>query len=105
MSGWAFLDLVEQNHGERLAADLLGQLAAFLVTDVPGRGAEQPGHGVLLHVLAHVQPDQRILVAEQELGQGLGQLGLADPGRAGEDERAPGSLRVLQPGPGAPDGL
>ena len=53
----------------------------------------------------HVELDQRVLVAEQELGERLGQLGLTDAGRAGEDERATGALRVLQPGTGAPDRL
>ena len=101
----SLLDLVEQHHGERLAAHLLGQLAALLVSDVPGRRTQQPGHRVLLRVLAHVQLDQRVLIAEQEVRERPGQLRLADPGRAGEDERAPGPLRVLQPGPGPPDGL
>ena len=49
--------------------------------------------------------DQRVLVAEEELRERLGQLGLTDAGRAGEDERATGTLGVLQPGAGAPDGL
>jgi hypothetical protein len=31
------LDLVEQHHGERLAAHLLGELAALFVADVAGR--------------------------------------------------------------------
>ena len=35
----------------------------------------------------------------------FGQLGLAHAGRAQEDERPAGPLRVLQAGPGAPDGL
>jgi hypothetical protein len=51
---------------------------------------------VLLHVLGHVEVDQRVLVAEQELGEGLRELGLADARRAEEDERAGGTLRVLQ---------
>ena len=42
------LDLVEQDDGERLAAHLLGELAALLVADVAGRGAEQPRDRVLL---------------------------------------------------------
>ena len=42
------LDLVEEHHGERLAAHLLGELAALLVADVAGRRAEQPRDGVLL---------------------------------------------------------
>ena len=99
------LDLVEQHDAERLAAHLLGELAALVVADVAGRGTDEPRHGVPVVELGHVELDQRVLVAEQELGQRLGQLGLTDAGRAGEDERAAGTLRVLQAGPGAPDGL
>ena len=58
---------------------------------------------MLLAVLAHVELDQRVLVAEQELRERLGQPGLTDAGRAGEDERAAGTLRVLQAGTGTPD--
>ena len=60
---------------------------------------------MLLGVLAHVERDQRVLVAEQELRERLGQLGLTDAGRAGEDERATGTLRVLEPGTRTPDRL
>jgi hypothetical protein len=51
---------------------------------------------VLLGVLAHIQLDHRVLVAEQELRQRLGQFGLTDTGRTGEDERAAGPLGILQ---------
>ena len=71
--GMGLLDFVQQHHGVRPAADLLGQLAAFLEADVARRGADQAADVVLLHVLAHVDLDQRVLVAEHELGQGLGQ--------------------------------
>src|SRR5690606_41888754 len=37
------LDLVEEDHRVGAAADLLGELAAFLVADVAGRGADQAG--------------------------------------------------------------
>ena len=99
------LDLVEQHHAERLAPHLLGQLAALVVADVAGRRTDEPRHGVAVVELGHVELDQRVVVAEQELGQRLGQLGLTDTGRAGEDERATGTLRVLEAGPGAPDRL
>ena len=46
--GVGLLDLVEEHDGERLAAHLLGELAALLVADVAGRRAEQPRDGVLL---------------------------------------------------------
>src|ERR671922_198128 len=61
------LDLVEQDDRVRLAAHGLGQLAALVVADVARGRADEPGHGVLLHVLRHVDLDHRVLVAEQEL--------------------------------------
>jgi hypothetical protein len=44
-----------------------------------------------------------VLVAEEQLGERLRELGLADPGRAEEDERAARALRVLQARTGAAD--
>ena len=79
----------------------LGELAAFLVADVAGRRADQPGDAVLFHVFRHVDADHRPLVVEEELGEGLGQLGLADAGGAEEDERADRPPRVLDPRAGA----
>jgi hypothetical protein len=72
------LDLVHEHDGVRLPAHGLGQLAALVVADVARRRADEPRHGVLLHVLRHVHLDQRVLVAEQELGERARQLGLAD---------------------------
>ena len=97
------LDLVEQDDLVRPPADRLGQLAALVVADVAGRRADQPRHGELLHVLAHVDADHRVLVVEQELGERPGQLGLADAGRAEEQERADRAARVLEPGARAAD--
>jgi hypothetical protein len=73
------LDLVKQEHRVRLAAHGLGQLAALVVADVTRGRADQTGDRVLLHVLGHVDADHRLLVAEQELGERAGELGLADP--------------------------
>ena len=101
--GVSLLHLVEQDHGEGLAADLLGQLAALIVANVAGRRTEQTGDGVLLLVLGHIQGDERILIAEQELGKCLGKLGLTHTGRAGEDERTTGAARVLQTCAGTAD--
>ncbi len=99
------LDLVEQDHGVRPAADRLGELAALVVADVAGRRTDQPRHRVLLGVLAHVDADDRPLVVEQEVRERLGQLGLADAGRAEEQERAGRPVGVGDAGPGAPDGV
>ncbi len=51
---------------------------------------------MLLHVLGHVDPHHRVLVAEEELGERARELRLADAGGAEEDERAGRALRVLQ---------
>ena len=102
--GVRLLDLVEEHDRVRTAADLLGQEATLFVAHVAGRRAEQPRHRELLHVLRHVDANQGVLVTEQVLGQSAGKLGFSDTGRAEEDERADRPLRILEPGPGAPNG-
>ena len=92
------LDLVEQHDRVRPPADGLGELAGLVVADVSGRRADHPRHGVLLLVLRHVDPDHRVLVVEQELGERARQLGLADAGRAEKDEAAERPIRILQAG-------
>ncbi|MNH08007.1 hypothetical protein D3C79_674120 [compost metagenome] len=52
-----------------------------------------------LHVLRHVDADDRLLVTEHRLGQGLGQLGLADAGRAEEQEGGDRPVGLPQPRP------
>src|SRR5215475_6405547 len=84
----------------RPSSDRLGQLATLLVPDVAGRGAHQPGDRVLFAVLAHVDADHGPLVVEEELGERLGQLGLADARRPEEQERSGRPVRVGDPGPG-----
>ena len=99
------LDLVEQDDGVRAPADGLGELTGLVVADVSGRRADHPRHGVLLLVLRHVDADHRVLVVEQELGERARQLGLADAGRAEEDEAAERPVRILQSGARAADGV
>jgi hypothetical protein len=60
---------------------------------------------VLLHVLGHVDADERVLVVEEELGQGPGGLRLPDAGGAEEDERADGPVGVLEAAAGAANGV
>lgn len=54
---------------------------------------------MLLLELAHVEADHAVLVAEQQLGEGLGQLRLAHAGRAEEEEGTHGAVRVAHTGP------
>ena len=53
---------------------------------------------MLLHVLGHVDARHRLLRVEHELRQRAGQLGLADAGRAEEQERADRAIGIRQPG-------
>jgi hypothetical protein len=92
------LDLVEQDHLIGPAAHRLGQRAALLIADIARRRADQAGDRVLLHVLRHVDAHHRLVVVEQERGQRLGQLGLADARGAEEHERADRPVGVLQAG-------
>ena len=103
--GMGLLDLVEDDDRVRAAAQGFGQLTGIVVADVTGRRADQAAGGVALHELGHVELDERFLAAEHELGQRLGQLGLADAGRAQEHEGADRALRVLEPGARPAHGL
>jgi hypothetical protein len=102
--GMRLLDLVEQHHRVRVALHLLGELTAFFVPDVSRRRADQLRDRMLLHVLGHVEADQRIVAAEQEVGQRPRQLGLADAGRTQEDEAADRPVGILQSRARAADG-
>ena len=104
MSGCAFSISSSSTTRVRVALHLLGELAALFVPDVSGRRADQLADRVLLHVLGHVEADQRVVAAEQEIRQRARELGLADAGRPEEHEAADGTRRVLQPGARAADG-
>ena len=99
------LDFVEQHHRVRPAADRFGKLAAFLVADVARRRSDQAAGGELLHVLRHVDLDERLGVAEHELGEVAGEVSLAHPGRPEEQERTDRPARVLEVGAGTAEGL
>ena len=55
---------------------------------------------MLLHVFAHIDPDDVILIIKQPLGQGLGQLRLTHAGRSQEQEGADRLRGILDPGLG-----
>ena len=93
----SLLDFVEQHHGVRVLVDGVGQLAALVIADIAWRGADQAAHGMALHVLGHVEADH---LDAQSQGQLLGGFGLADAGRAAEQERADRLVRVAKTGAG-----
>ena len=88
------LDLVEEDHRIRTAANLLGKLPAFFVANVSGRRADQSRYCVPLHVLGHVNAHHRMFIVKQEFGQSPGQLGFADAGWTEENERSNRALEI-----------
>ncbi len=91
-------DLVEQDHLIGSAPNGFRQNAAFFIADIAGRRADQPAHGMLFHEFRHVDTNHGRVVLEEERGERLGQLRLADTSWAEEDERADRPVRVLKPG-------
>ena len=99
--GVRLLDFVEQQHRVGMLADRVDEQPALLEADVARRRANQPGDRVLLHVLAHVEADELVAEVQREL---LGELGLADAGRAGEEETAGRAVGLAEPGARSLDG-
>ena len=97
------LDLVEEDHRIRPVADGLGQLPGLLISDIARRGPDEAGDSEPLHVFGHVDPDQRLLIPEEELRQDLREVGLPHPCGAEEEEGGDRPLRVLHPSIGPPD--
>ena len=86
--GVCLLNLVQQDHGIGLPSYGLRQLSSPVVPDIPGRGAEEPRHGELLLILAHVDPDHHVPTIEQVLRECPGQFGLPHS-RSPEEEEGP----------------
>ena len=100
-----FFHFVEKDDGIRMATDGFGQLSALIVSDIARRRADEPRHGVLLHVFAHVEAHDGLLVVEEEFGQRLAQLGFAHAGGSEEHEGTDRPVFVLQSGPRAAHGV
>jgi hypothetical protein len=91
-------DLVEENHTARTVLELVGEQAPTLTSDNAPRHPDQLVHRGCVLVLRHVDAHHLLVIAEQGLGDGLGQLGLADTGRTQEQEHAVRPIEaVLEP--------
>src|SRR5678815_3009661 len=98
-------NFVEQYDAVRTPPYRLGQLAAFLVTDIPRRRADHAGHRMLLHVLRHVEPHHGTFVVKKKLSQRPRSFSFAYSGWTKEDERAYRPIQVLQAGAGPAHGV
>jgi hypothetical protein len=79
----------------RIFRDGLGQQSALVIADVARRCADQAGNRVALHVFRHVETHQLL---SHDAGKLAGDLGLADTGRSGKQERANRPVLVAQAG-------
>src|SRR5688572_27814409 len=70
------------------------QLTTLLEADIAGRRADQTRHRMLLHVLAHVETDERVAEQQCEL---FGELRLANPGWTCKEETAGRALGLREP--------
>src|SRR5438552_2930461 len=92
----SFFNFVEEDDAIRTPADRLRELAAFLETHVTRGRADEPGDGMFLLILGHVNADHGALVVEQKLRQSTSQLGLSNAGRSQENEAPNGTVRVFE---------
>src|SRR5581483_10654083 len=72
------------------------QIAAFLVTDVSRRRADQARYRMLLHEFRHVEPDHGLLIIEEKLGQRPAEFRFTNARWTEKNERADRTIRILQ---------
>ena len=80
--GVRFFNFIQQHHRCGVLADAFGKLTTLSIACVSGRRANQAGNGMLLHIFAHIKPQQGLLVAKQGPCQSAGQAGLSHTGRS-----------------------
>src|SRR5258708_38068758 len=68
------LDFVKQHDTVRFPPHRLAELSTLFVPDVARRRADQPGDGVFLHVLGHVEANHCVFVVEKEFSQRAAQF-------------------------------
>ena len=85
------LDLIEEHNAERSLSDRVRQFSTSIVALVAGWGSDQSSSRVLCGELTHVEANVEALVVEQQLGDRLRQLRLANPSRTGKEQHAPGT--------------
>src|ERR1017187_10534495 len=101
--GVSFFDFVEEHYGIRTAADGFGEHAALAIADVAGRRALQSGNGMGFLELRHVDADEVLFAAIEEVGESQSGFGLADTGGAGQKEDADGAAGIVERSAGGAD--
>ena len=96
--GMRLFDFIEQHHGIRPAAHGFGENSAFAVADIAGRRALQRRDGMRFLKLRHVDGDQVVLAAIEQVGERQRGFGLADAAGADQQEDADGLVGIVQAG-------
>src|SRR5579884_1231684 len=92
------LDFIQQDDRIGRTLHALGKLAAFLVAHVSGRRTDQLRNGVLFHKLRHIEADEALFTAEEELGQSPRYFGFADARGPEEQEGTGRATGRFEPG-------
>ena len=66
-----FFDFVEEHHGVGTATHRFGELAALFVSDITGRRTDETAAGEFLHVLGHVDLDERVILTDATTNEPL----------------------------------
>src|SRR5205085_1600649 len=88
------LYLVEEEHGVGAMPDSFGEPATLVVAYIARWRADELAYTVLLHVLRHVDADERLFVIEHKLRQRSRELCLAHARGAEEHKRCNGPVWV-----------
>src|SRR6185437_10033227 len=92
------LDFIEQDDGIRRPLHALGELATFFVAHISRRRTDQLRDGVLFHELRHIEADETLFAAEEEICEGARYFGFTDAGGSEEQERTGRTAGGLQSG-------
>src|SRR5258708_7630540 len=101
----SLFNFVKQNDRIGMTPYLLGELSTLFVSYVARRRADEPRHGMLLHVFAHVDADHQSFVVEEKLRQRPRQFCFAYAGWPKKNERTDRPLGVGEPCAAAPHGI
>ena len=100
-----FFDFIKQHNRVGASTDLLGQLPPFFKSHISRRSTNQSADIVLLHVFAHVDLDQGILITKHEFRQGFRGQCFSDTGWTGKQKHTGRSTWVFQAAAAASDTL
>src|SRR3989338_8522887 len=80
----------------------LCQLPPFFIAYISRRCADKTGYCMLLHILGHIYSYHVLFVVKKKLCKSPCKLCLSYPCRTHKDERAYGTIQILQPYPCPP---